>query len=85
MPNLITTEFDSYLETEKRLNSACEDYQLAVDLEDDVEVSRLGRFIDILDKQMHKQAVIAAQVCKMSVDEFIGRLNGYSETKSKSK
>lgn len=83
MSNLITTEFDSYLETEKRLNSACEDYQLAVDLEDDVEVSRLGRFIDILDKQMHKQVIIAAQAYKMSVDEFIGRLNEYSETKSK--
>lgn len=83
MTDLLKTEFDSYLETEKRLNSACEDWQLAVDLEDDVEVSRLGRFIDILEKQMHKQVVIAAQAYKMSEMEFIGRLNEYSETKSK--
>ena len=83
MSDLLNTEFESYLQTEKRLNAACEDWQLAVDLEDDVEVSRLGRFIDILEKQLQRQVNIACVAFKMSVDEFIGQLNTYSETKSK--
>ena len=83
MTYLLKTEFDSYLEIEKRLNAACEDWQLAEDLEDDVEVSRLGRFIDILEKQLQRQVNIACVAFKMSVDDFIDQLNTYSETKSK--
>ena len=79
---LLKLEFQTYLATEKELESVGDDLMLANDIGNVSESYRLNKRYDLLEAKLKNQVNTALEAFSLDFEEYIEKLNNYSESKN---